>query len=220
MIKKYKIYLLIFPNGKQYCGYTSQTLNHRWDNGNGYKKCPLVYKAIQKYGWENIEKKLIFSSDNQDEAFEKEKEIILKYHLTNTDYGYNLDIGGRPHGAGDHLTDEGRKKISESTKKRWQNPDEREKLMQQILINAENKRGTHLSEETKKKISEAKKGTPPPNRLAVIQLNKDTLEIIAEFPSASDAAKKLIGNVEGCSNILNVCKGKRKAAYGYKWRFK
>lgn len=46
MIKKYKIYLLIFPNGKQYCGYTSQTLNHRWDNGNGYKKCPLVYKAI------------------------------------------------------------------------------------------------------------------------------------------------------------------------------
>ena len=61
-MKKYKVYLFIFPNGKFYCGYTSQTLQRRWDNGNGYKKCPLVYKAIQKYGWDNITKKLIFDS--------------------------------------------------------------------------------------------------------------------------------------------------------------
>ena len=43
---KYKIYLLTFPNGKKYCGYTSQELEKRWNHGEGYKKCPLVYKAI------------------------------------------------------------------------------------------------------------------------------------------------------------------------------
>ena len=79
----YKIYLLTFPNNKKYCGYTPQELKDRWKNGRGYIKCPLVYKAIQKYGWNNVKKELIFETFNQNAAYEKEKEIITKLDLIN-----------------------------------------------------------------------------------------------------------------------------------------
>ena len=81
--KKFKVYLFTFPNGKQYCGFTSQSLSKRWNNGNGYQKCPLVWRAIQKYGWENITKTIIFSSENKELALEKEKECIAQLKLTN-----------------------------------------------------------------------------------------------------------------------------------------
>jgi hypothetical protein len=54
----------------------------------------------------------------------------------------------------------------------------------------------------------------------VFQIDKDTNQIIKSFISATEASLELIGKKDGCSNILNVCKGKRKTAYGYKWRFK
>jgi len=54
-----------------------------------------------------------------EEALNKEKEIIALYNLTNPKFGYNLDKGGKPQGASAHLTQEGRKKISENTKKMW-----------------------------------------------------------------------------------------------------
>lgn len=53
-----------------------------------------------------------------------------------------------------------------------------------------------------------------------MQYDKDTNEFIKEYVSATAAAIELINDVTGCSNILNVCKGKRKTAYGYIWRFK
>ena len=40
--KIYKVYLLTFPNNKKYCGYTSQELKNRWNNGRGYDKCPFL----------------------------------------------------------------------------------------------------------------------------------------------------------------------------------
>ena len=95
-MQKYKVYLLTFPSGKHYCGFTSQKLEKRWNYGKGYQKCPLVYKAILKYGWDNVEKKLIFSSDDRDEALQKEKDTIAELQLTNPDYGYNLHEGGKP----------------------------------------------------------------------------------------------------------------------------
>ena len=43
-----------FPNGKVYIGITKQTVEERWRNGEGYKT-QLVHRAIEKYGWGNIE---------------------------------------------------------------------------------------------------------------------------------------------------------------------
>ena len=66
---------------------------------------------------------------------------------------------------------------------------------------------------------EARKGKIPHNALAVEQLDKNTNEVIATYPSASHAAIAVMGERVGCSNILKVCQGQRKTAYGYKWRF-
>jgi hypothetical protein len=67
--------------------------------------------------------------------------------------------------------------------------------------------------------SKRRTGVTPTNTLSVCQLDKNTGEIIAEYVSASHAALAVMGNKNGCSNILNVCRGKRLTAYGYKWRF-
>lgn len=216
--KVYSIYLFTFPNGKQYCGYTSRDPKKRWGTtGHNYDKCPAVHNAIEHYGWENIKKEVIFTSTNQNEAFAKEIEIIATLDLQNPDKGYNLDKGGRPHGAGDHLTEEGRKKISENTKAMWQDPEMRAYLM-------EERKGRKPTPQciaaSKIATSKRRKGIPPSNTLAVEQLDKNTGEKIAEFISASAAARAVMGEDIGCGNILHVCKGKRQTAYGYKWRFK
>ena len=212
-MQKYKVYLLTFPSGKHYCGFTSQKLEKRWNYGKGYQKCPLVYKAILKYGWDNVEKKLIFSSDDRDEALQKEKDTIAELQLTNPDYGYNLHEGGKPNGNNIFSNKDFIEKHKQQMKELWKDP---------VFLKKMKKRKGPTgpkSEETKKKISDAKKGSIPVNRKAVIQLDPDTLEEIADFVSATEAAIAVCGNSNGCSNILNACKGKRKTAYKYKWRF-
>lgn len=215
--KIYSIYLLTSPSGKQYCGYTSKKPSRRWDNGNGYIKCPALWRAIQKYGWENFQKEIIFQTKNQEEAFYKEIDIIAKLELQNPKKGYNLDRGGRPHGSNDYLTDEGRKKISQATKKRWQNPEYRAKMIEKHKQCPPTRQ---CIEAAKIATSKRRKGQTPSNALPVEQLDKNTDLVINSFISASHASKAMIGEVVGCSNILKVCRGERKTAYGYKWRFK
>ena len=79
------------------------------------------------------------------------------------------------------------------------------------------------SVEVRKKYSEARKkyiaehGTwPGSGRKKVVQIDKDTLETIAIYDSET-AAGKAIGR--GYSHIAQVCRGERKTAYGYIWRF-
>ena len=51
----------------------------------------------------------------------------------------------------------------------------------------------------------------------VLQIDKQTDEVIQEFSSISEASK--ITNIAS-STICNVCKGKGKTAGGYKWKYK
>ena len=54
----------------------------------------------------------------------------------------------------------------------------------------------------------------------VAQIDKDTDEIIATYDSISDAAIALNKNKSSASpGICKVCKGKKKTAYGYKWKY-
>lgn len=91
----YKIYIHKNKiNNKIYVGQTKQSLNHRWNNGNGYINCPYFYKAIQKYGWENFEHILLESYLTKDEANVKEQYYIKYYNSSNPDFGYNISAGG------------------------------------------------------------------------------------------------------------------------------
>ena len=51
----------------------------------------------------------------------------------------------------------------------------------------------------------------------VLQLNIDSEEVIAKFPSVGIAAKSVNGSQSNLSACIN---GRKKSAYGFKWRFK
>lgn len=93
--------------------------------------------------------------------------------------------------------------------------------------------GKHHTEETIKKMSNTLKGhkhseesrQKTSNKLmnrkdlskSVLQIDKNTNEVIDEFPSIMEIQRKfkyLQGNISAC------CRGERKTAYGYIWKYK
>ena len=54
------------------------------------------------------------------------------------------------------------------------------------------------------------------NSKKVLQLDKDTLEVIREWPSLAEVYKQL-GYAQ--QNISACCLGKLKSAYGFKWKY-
>ena len=75
-MKLFKVYIHTFPNNKVYVGITSSNENIRWrKNGTGYKK-QHVYKAIKKYGWENVKHEILYKNLTKEEAEQKEIELI------------------------------------------------------------------------------------------------------------------------------------------------
>lgn len=90
----YKVYIHTLPNGKKYVGITKQDVAQRWKNGNGYKSNSRFYKAIQKYGWDNITHEVLFENLTQEEAYKLEIELIALNESNNPNYGYNQTDGG------------------------------------------------------------------------------------------------------------------------------
>ena len=111
--KNYKIYIHKNKiNNKIYVGQTKQSLNRRFrHNGEGYKHCVYFYSAIQKYGWDNFTHQLVYDNLTQEQANQKEKELILKYNTQNRNFGYNISQGGNNFISSEQMT--------EINKKRW-----------------------------------------------------------------------------------------------------
>jgi hypothetical protein len=118
-MKNWKVYVHTFPNNKKYFGITCRDdPNIRWQNGKGYGKDaqPVMYNAIQKYGWDNVKHEILFSGLSKKEAELKERELISLYK-TNCKrygclYGYNMTDGGEGT-LGHKVSKESKKKMSE-----------------------------------------------------------------------------------------------------------
>ena len=64
----YTVYKHTCPNGKVYIGITKQKPERRWGiNGRGYKENEYFYRAIQKYGWQNIKHEIIAEGLTEEE---------------------------------------------------------------------------------------------------------------------------------------------------------
>lgn len=135
-------------NGKVYVGITSMDVKRRWENGNGYSKQPLFWRAIQKYGWDSFSHEILYDGLSKQEAEEKEIELIAACKSTDRKYGYNIQNGGNT--LGKH-SEETCKKISESNKGKIITPEQRLKISNAL-------KGQRLSSETRRKISESLKG--------------------------------------------------------------
>ena len=77
MEDNYKVYMHIFPNNKVYIGITKRNPKYRWNNGKAYYHNQFMVRAIKKYGWNNIEHKILYENLSREEAEQKEIEFIL-----------------------------------------------------------------------------------------------------------------------------------------------
>lgn len=210
-------------NGKVYIGITGRNVKDRWGyNGNGYCRNPYFNKAIKKYGWDNFDHKILYENLTKEQAEQMEMKLIAYYDSTNRDKGYNIDKGGS---GAERLTEETKRKISESHK------------------------GIIPNEETRKKLSKAKSGKNNPNygkkmsdkHKEILRKSRENYvrtqetidkvikargyvvfqydmygNYIQKFYSANDAGRKL--NIS-MSSIKQCCKKNYSHAGGYLWRY-
>ena len=87
-IGQYCVYEFTFPNGKKYYGMTINTVG-RWQEGRGYKNQP-VGKAIEEFGWENIEKRIIAENLAKANASLIERTLIKATGSDMPGFGYNV----------------------------------------------------------------------------------------------------------------------------------
>lgn len=225
--KNWIVYKHTFPNGKVYIGITSRSVKIRWGlKGNNYSKAqPLIYNAIKKYGWENIEHKILFDSLNEVSAKEIEKDLIFYYK--NLGLSYNITDGGDGI-TGLKMSDESKKKISEKAKKRvgelnsffgkHHTDETKEKIRNGNIGKKSEFKGKHHTEKVKQYFSDLYKGKSCGGHEVkpVSQYTVDDVWV-RDFDCIGDAARFI-----GCptTHICAVCKGKNKTARGYKWKYK
>lgn len=95
----YCVYIHTFPNGKVYVGITGDPPHRRWkSDGYGYHSQRLIYNAIKKYGWDNIEHEIVASNLTKEEACNFEMLLIRAFNSTDHRFGYNIDNGGFTNG--------------------------------------------------------------------------------------------------------------------------
>ena len=135
--KKYKIYIYTNKiNHKSYIGQTCQaTLFLRaGKNGIKYQSSPKFWAAIEKYGWENFEGKILIDNLTLEEANQQEQYLINYYNTV--DNGYNIFPGGH------------NRTSSEETKEK-----QRQARLQKIIENKE-KYGCGLEPSARDKLIE------------------------------------------------------------------
>lgn len=203
--KYHVIYKVInLQNGLTYIG--QHRTNDPYDNyiGSGV----AMRKAIKKYGKKSFKKEIICFCKDSDEANEKEIFYIEKYDSIN--HGYNIAKGGRGC-LGVFWSPEKKKKDSDSLK-----------LFHKLHPNAmKGERnpffGRHLSKEhiallTRTRVA-AITGANNPSARAVV-----CIETQERFSTAKMAVQRY-GNNEDPSQIIKVCRGRVKTAYGYHWEY-
>lgn len=198
-------------NQKIYIGKTEYSIEKRFKEHcrDAFKsrneKRPL-YAAMRKYGIEHFHVKLLEETTNPDE-----REIYWIEKFGSFKYGYNATIGGDGKRYLDYDI------IVATYQELCSEKDVANRLgitPRSVRI-ALQERGEKIY--TNKEIMRERYGK------VVKQLDKDTGELIQIFQTAKDAARYLRPNTSSLggvtSHITEVCKGKRKTAYGYKWKF-
>lgn len=156
------------------------------------------------------------------------------YHLTEE---HKKKISNANSGSGNgmyghHYTDEERKKMSETSvwRGRKHTEESRKKMSESTKAHPHIMRGTehpmygkHHFETARKKMSESAKNKFENGYICsqcrrVLQITVGG-EIVREFNSCAEAGRVLTASPISGNNIAAVCKGKKKTAYGYLWRY-
>lgn len=208
----FTVYIHISPNNKVYVGITHLKPEYRWANGKGYEHNKYFYRAIQKYGWDNFEHRIIADHLTQEQAYYLEKLLIQYYNSTDSKYGYNSSTGGDKSALGARykrgtFSDEHKKSLSDAWVKRKEKGlgdpwNKGMKLKHTGCLDNFIRAGKQNAEKQKRPIQ---------------MIDKQTGEVLQEFPGVIDAAKYLKKTYT--SSIIDTALGKRKSAFGYYWKY-
>lgn len=201
----YKITNLI--NKKIYIGKTSFTIQKRWQehkrevSKSNFKKRPL-YAALLKYGFENFSIEVLEECSNE---LVNKREIFWIKKLGSYENGYNATLGGDGVLKGDH---EEVFKLFESGANTRQIKEKTGYSLWHI-VKILKLQGVSPKEISDRRADSLKK--------QVVKIDKYTDEVLEIFPSVTAAQKSL--NKSSAWHITEVCQGKRKSAFGYKWEY-
>ena len=242
---EWKVYVHIVPKdisnndeNKYYVGITSQdAVNNRWRNGHGYKKNAHFWRAIQKYGWENLQHDIVAENLTFKEASEFEKVLIKELKSNDYHYGYNVSPGGESGAAGLHSSEKQKEVTSKRMKEAWKDPEYRErmtKMSQEIhtpewrkdhsrklkaLWADEEYRKNHsgVNHHSYGKKTEPKYGADNPNAKQIICLN--TLKIYGSIKDAHlDTGCSICTIGKCCNHKSSACPQTDSQGRRYTWR--
>lgn len=191
-----KVYLVTFPNGKQYVGITTATMEVRKSEHKSrarHGRSFAIHAALNKYVNQEIWEVLKIC-DSYEEAKELEKKYI-KDLKTMSPNGYNLTQGGDGI-KGKVFTDEQRKRLSEAHKGY---------VMPQSVVDkiANSNRGKRRSDEAKARMSSAQKG----KKLSAQHIESIIKSACKEFEIYDKNTKAFIGKwlvIAQCAKDLNI----------------
>ena len=233
-------------NGKKYVGQATtkrfKERQNRWNNLNQPYAGPAINNARAKYGIEAFGFEILKECD--DKELDYWEKYYIKELNTKVPNGYNLTDGGdgvkgchisEEHKKkistklkGKHLSEEHKKKIGKANKGKKRSEEYKNNLS--VLYRgrsiteetrkkmSEKAKGRKVTEETRKKLSENHKGKYNTKcSKPILQINRHTNEVIAEFPSIIQVQRDF-GYDNGA--ISKCCKGKLKSAYNFIWKYK
>lgn len=217
--KTYTVYKHVVPCGKVYIGITCRKVRERWGcKGNGYKNQPHFWRAIQKYGWDNIQHIILATGLSEEMAAIAERKLIKRYDSRNPKKGYNDLPGGCLGWRGMTHTDEAKEKIRQSKlgeknpmygkthTQEWKDMISRVNSHPKSAETIEKMKAaqSNRSEETRKKLSDSQE------KVAVV-----CVETGVVYPGISIAAREnnlCVYNISACIH------GRRKMCGGFHWK--
>lgn len=194
-------------NDKVYIGKTCRTVEERWkEHCKRSKQVSLnrpLYNAMRKHGIEHFEVVLLEECTEEDVSL-REQFWIDAYNSYHS--GYNATFGG-----------DGAKTVCDTSL--VFDLFDKGKLVREIVELTGYSKPTIIrildAFNTSKEIRSIRGHLVTSTSVMMIDLH--TNKELRAFSSAHEATKFFSGNGHG--HILDVCKGKRKTAYGYKWKF-
>ncbi len=198
-------------NGKSYIGKTEITpeirfKRHKSESKKEKKKDRPLYRAFRKYGIENFSLETLEECNEGQELCNKEIYYIEKYDTFRN--GYNCTIGGDGKSYLDY----------DLIYKTYLECGRSYRKTAQIL----NISAKELSVKLKSRYGEPTHDSGFPRRIPVLMFSKEG-KLLKEFEYSDLAVEYLQKenpNIKSSRTINKACRGTRKTAHGYLWKYK
>lgn len=237
MEKTYTVYAHINKiTGGIYFGITCMTVESRWRCGKGYSH-QYFGKIIKEYGWNNFDHVILKEDVPEKEAEEMEQRLIAKYNTLDENFGYNKSKGRQSsspqlskkvfaytlegefvgefssQGEAEKATGCRRDMIRKVCRGERYSISNftfsyKELTKEDVFLRLKQKEEA-LIKRQEKAVNSTKKSSSQP----VYQLDKNTYEIIQEFPSQWEASRQLNINQKCISYAIQ----KKQCYKGFRW---